>query len=94
MSLKNDDHLQVLTSVPHEMEAGLIVAALGQEGIRARASGILTAGFRAEAPGEVRILVLEDDLSRAQDVLESIREDDGRTVDWSEVDVGDPVEEE
>jgi hypothetical protein len=89
-----DDDLQLerLTSVRNEMEAGIIVGALDAEGIKATMSGVYTAGFRAEAPGWVEVLVTEADLPRAQTILEQVRGE--RTdVDWSQVDVGEPEDE-
>jgi hypothetical protein len=74
------------------MLAGIIVAALEQNGIRATMSGETTAGFRAEAPGWVQILVAQDDLSRAQAVLKEVRRE-ANEIDWSQVDVGEPTDE-
>jgi hypothetical protein len=62
----------VLTAVPNEALAAMIVAALGHEGIMAHAQGSLTSGFRAEAPGNVQVLVRRADLDRARALLESI----------------------
>ena len=87
-----DDELARLTSVRNEMEAGVIVAALDGEGIKATMSGIHTAQFRAEAPGWVEVLVAEDDLPRAQTVLDQLRREND-AIDWSQVDVGQPEEE-
>jgi hypothetical protein len=72
------------------MEAGIIVAALEQEGIKATTAGEATAGFRAEAPGWVQVLVAEADLRRAQAILEDVRHNHSDEVDWSTVDVGEP----
>ena len=82
-------HIVRLTSMPTEREAAMIVAALEQNGITSTMSGQFTAGFRAEAPGWVQVLVAEEDLGRAEEVLAEIRgeQDD---VDWSQVDVGQP----
>lgn len=82
----------LLTSAPNEMEAGIIVGAMEDAGIKATMSGVYTAGFRAEAPGWVQILVTERDLSRAKAILEDVRShhDD---IDWSQVDVGEPEDE-
>jgi hypothetical protein len=86
-----DEHLARLTSAPTEMEAAVIVAALAERNIRSTTSGEFTAGFRAEAPGWVQILVAEDDLARAREVLMEL-DDDDTDVDWSQVDVGEPEE--
>jgi hypothetical protein len=88
----DNENLARLTSVRNEMEAGIIIGALEQEGIQAAMSGVYTAGFRAEAPGWVEVLVAEDDLSRAQAILQQVR-DDHSDVDWSNVDVGEPEDD-
>lgn len=88
--MSNDsEDLLVLISVPTEIEAASIVAALDQDNIRAIATGGLTAGFRAEAPGEVQVLVKRADAERAQHTLRDIRSDENQ-IDWSQVDVGEP----
>ncbi len=77
-----------LLSVTNEIEAAAIVAALAAHDIAARYDGAYTAGFRVEAPGEIQILVHEEDLARATDVVEN--SDNGvATIDWSTVDCGD-----
>jgi len=84
----NPDHLEALTSTPNESQAAMIVSALKQQGIEAVAEGGLTAGFRAEAVGEVRIMVWEKDMARAHQALDEYREA-VRDIDWDEVDVGE-----
>jgi hypothetical protein len=88
----DDENLARLTSVRNEMEAGIIIGALEQEGIKATMSGVYTAGFRAEAPGWVEVLVAEDNLSQAQAILQQVH-DDHADVDWSNIDVGEPEDE-
>jgi len=80
-----------LTSVPNEIEAAGIVAALKEQGIEVVATGSFTAGFRAEAPGVVQVLVRQEDLARAQQLLDQIKENQD-PIDWSNVDVGKPEE--
>jgi len=80
---------RVLTRVRNEAESGLVVGALEQEGIQAEIFGEFTSGFRAEAPGDVKILVRSEDLARAQQVLKELRENHA-AIDWSQVDVGQP----
>ncbi len=92
MSGNPDEHVALLTSAPTEMEAGIIVAALEDRGIKSTMSGVYTAGFRAEAPGWVQVLVAEDDLAAATAVLEEVRSGDD-DIDWSQVDVGQPEDE-
>jgi hypothetical protein len=86
------ENLSRLTSARNEMEAGIVVRALEQEGIQATMSGVYTAGFRAEAPGWVEVLVAEQDLPQAQSILQRVRTED-TDVDWSQIDVGDPETE-
>ena len=62
----------VLTTVPTEVQAELIVAALAGRGVKARTEGGLTGGFRAEAPGRVQVIVRQADLELAQDSLRVI----------------------
>ena len=83
------DDLKTLTTVTNDFEASAIVSALEAEDIRARAVGGYTAGFRAEAPGSVSVIVAEADLERAKKVLDELRRH-GAEVDWSQVDVERP----
>ena len=87
------DRVEKLTTVSTDFEASAIVAALEEEGIRARAVGGFTAGFRAEAPGGVTVLVGEADLARASSILNELRQH-GAGVDWSQVDVEKLPEDE
>jgi ketopantoate reductase len=50
------------------------------------------AGYRAEAPSDVHIVVRSRDLARAREALAEIRATH-TDVDWSQVDVGDPEDE-
>lgn len=52
-----------------ELEASFIVSALDVAGVPAWITGQLTAGFRAEAPGRVRVLVRSSDAERAREAL-------------------------
>jgi membrane protease YdiL (CAAX protease family) len=61
--------LEVLIRVPTEAEASLIVQCLADQGIAAKAVGGFTSGFRAEAPGDVSVLVRHADLARAKIAL-------------------------
>jgi hypothetical protein len=83
---------ELLTSTPTEVEASIIVAALAEEGIRATMTGQYTAGFRAEAPGWVQVLVADEDLPRAKEVLEEVRHANA-DIDWTQIDVGQPEDE-
>ena len=68
-----DDALLVLVSTANEMQAALIVNTLEAHGIRTTATGDFTSGFRAKAPGDVRVLVKRVDLIAAREVLQSVR---------------------
>jgi putative signal transducing protein len=82
------DHLEPLISTPNEPQAAMIVSALKDLGIDAVAEGGLTAGFRAETVGEVRVMVWREDLERARVALEEYKKE-VRDIDWDEVDVGE-----
>jgi hypothetical protein len=71
---EHSKQIVVLTTAENEMEAGIIVAALEREGIKATASGAATADFRVGVPGDVEILVAAADLDRAQRVLDEAEE--------------------
>jgi hypothetical protein len=82
----------LLLSVATEAEAVGIVTALAEYGIEASTTGGFTAGFKAEAPGSVQILVRRADLERAKQTLAEICKDEGN-IDWSKIDVGQPEDE-
>jgi hypothetical protein len=83
------EHLKKLVTVTTDWEAAAIVSALDAEQIRAQAVGGYTAGFRAETPGGVSVIVAEDDLPRAKQILAELKSH-GAGVDWSQVDVDEP----
>ena len=89
---KHSERVVLLESTPTEIKAGVIVAALEQGGIQATMTGTYTAGFRAEAPGWVKILVAEDDLPQAQTIMRDVVREN-MDVDWAQVDVGKPEDE-
>ena len=90
---EEDDHVVTLAFFPSEIEATLIADELKREGVQAEAAGILTAGFRAEAPGKVKVLVHESDLQRAQELLDDYIHSRDQ-IDWSKVDLGEPEDPE
>ncbi len=83
---------EVLTRVESDLEAAALVTALAARGIDASTTGSFTAGFRAEAPGRIQVIVRRQDLPQAQKVLAEIKKAPS-DVDWSQVDVGDPEDE-
>jgi Putative prokaryotic signal transducing protein len=82
----------VLTAAPHEWGAGVIVAALEQEEIKATMAGENTADFRVATPGWVQVYVAKKDLERAREILEKVQAENSH-IDWSQVDVGEPEAE-
>ncbi len=84
----DSERLEALTSTPNESQAAMIVAALKDGGIEAVAEGGLTAGFRAETFGEVKVMVREKDLDAARAALAEFK-DVMSDIDWDQVDVGD-----
>lgn len=86
---ETDDSIVTLAFFPTEVEATMIADELKREGIQAEPAGILTAGFRAEAPGRVKVLVHLSDFEKAKSLLdEYIHSRD--QIDWSQVDIGEP----
>jgi hypothetical protein len=77
-----------LTSVPSETEAAIVIAALEENGIRAE-SDEYTSGLRAGAWNWVDIMVAEEDLERAKEVLAQVQRENDH-IDWSKIDVGEP----
>lgn len=74
----------VLTTCRTEFEAEALARVLREHGVRSFTEGAYTAGFRAEAPGEVRVLVLEPDLERARLSLRAAR-GEAVEIDWASV---------
>ena len=77
--MSNDDDLKnaklvTVAERPSEVEASALVAILADAGIRATATGGFTAGFRAEAPGWVKINTLEQDAQRARAILSEVKQ--------------------
>jgi len=68
------DHANLVTVARRQCEASasVLVSVLQDEGIRAIATGGYTAGFRAEAPGVIRVLTFEADADRAREIIHEI----------------------
>lgn len=82
---------ETLLSVSTEFEATAIANALSEQGIEALTVGGYTAGFQAEAPGSVAVVVKQSDFNRARDALTEVRQQEGE-IDWSKVNVTENVE--
>ncbi len=83
----NDPREVVAATFNDEWQAALMRETLLSEGIRCVIAGAYTGNFRAEAPGRVKLLVHEEDLSRAEEAIRRRREE-AATIDWSAVDLG------
>ena len=81
------DDLIVIYSAGHEAEAAVVVNALTRAGVMSKMHGEFTAGFRAEAPGDVKILIHPSDETAAKAVLRDIETDE--EIDWDNVDIGE-----
>ena len=68
----NKERLITVAERNSEVAASILVSVLQDAGIRAVATGGFTSGFRAEAPGVVRIQTLEDDAERATQIISEI----------------------
>lgn len=87
--MKNEPHemddAKLVTVAERDLESAalILVSVLKDAGIRAIATGGFTAGFRAEAPGVVKVQTFEVDAERARQVISEIRElpDDIVTTD-------------
>ena len=77
-----------LAFFPQELHAQLLADALQEAGIEAEVSGGVTGGFRAEAPGMVKVLIHAEDKDKATAVFEEW-EHQGEAIDWDQVDVGE-----
>lgn len=60
-----------IAQYPSELEAGFVRSLLEASGIECRLVGGATAGFRAETPGMVRVLVHARDAERARELIAS-----------------------
>mgnify|MGYP001093678107 CR=1 FL=1 len=70
----DDAKLETVAERPMESAALILVSVLKDAGIRAIATGGFTAGFRAEAPGMVKVQTFEADAERARQIIAEIRE--------------------
>ena len=81
----------VIASCRHELEAGMLVNELRQHGVYARSVGESVSGLRAEAPGEISILVAAAEETVARQIIAQLK-NASNDLDWSQVDVGNPIE--
>lgn len=90
---EDDDSIVTLAFFPSEIEATMIADELKRAGVQAEPAGLLTAGFRAEAPGKVKVLVHGRDLEQAKALLDEYIQS-RENIDWSQVDLGEPEDGE
>ena len=69
----HDRRLVTVAERPTEVAAAIVVAVLRDAGIKAIATGGFTAGFRAEAPGMVRVQTFECDAERARQIINELK---------------------
>jgi len=89
---ESPEELTSLTRVATETEVAPIVEALKEAGISATMIGGFTAGFIAEAPGDISIQIFKRDEPAAIEVLKNFKADNA-AIDWDQVDVGEPEDE-
>jgi hypothetical protein len=65
----NETALTTVATVSTELEAALLIDLLAEQGITATQTGGLTAQFRAEAPGGVEVMVLQDQQAAARAII-------------------------
>ena len=83
----------IVTQVDNELEAAMLIDALKEESIKAASAGGITAGFRAEAPGGVNILVHQKDIETARVVIENFN-NEHFNIDWDSQEIGDELDED
>ena len=71
--LAGDETLVTVASRPSEVEAAILVNVLHDAGIKAVALGGFTAGFRAEAPGWVRVQTFASDADAAREIIAELK---------------------
>jgi len=91
-SKKSDDtdELVKVYSAANEIEAKVVVNVLNAAGVEALMQGQHSASFRAEAPGDVKVVVREQDVAAAYEAIVKLNLDD--EIDWDQVDVGQPID--
>lgn len=75
---QSPDRPIVLAEFPAEALAAIFLARLREHDVEAVLTGGPTAGFRAEVPGMVRVLVHEKDIDTARRLLDEFRAESGK----------------
>lgn len=63
----------VLTTVPSEIEATLIADALRERGVQVEIEGEFTSGFRTEVPGDLILMVRQEQLEQANKLMTTLK---------------------
>ena len=90
--LSEADDLVQLTTTVTSVEAAAIISALDRAGIKAVMGNLNSAAMIPEAM-EVEVLVAQHDMPRATTLLRLL-EEHGEEIDWSQVDVGRPEDDQ
>jgi hypothetical protein len=69
----DEANLETVAERSTEVAATILVSILQDAGIRAIATGGFTSGFRAEAPGMVKVQTFAADAERARQVIAEIK---------------------
>jgi hypothetical protein len=88
--MPRDDQPIELAAFTSDLPARALVMHLREEGIVAEAIGGMLAGFRAEAPALVRVMVRRCDEAAAKAIMKSVAQESAQ-IDWASVDVGAPI---
>ena len=79
----------VWAQFPGEVGASIIANALEAEGVTSALTGVNTASYFTGVPGLVGVMVRREDVERAQQILDELRNSES-TTDWENLDVGEP----
>lgn len=70
---RDSESLVTVAERADELSAAILVSVLEDEGIRAVSTGGFTSGFRAEAPGMVKVRTFEGDAKRAKAIIAELK---------------------
>ena len=85
---KDINQPEILTSTVTELEAKMILDVLADEGIDGQVEAKMTIASHIESPGKVQIIVCQNDLDCAKQILDQFRQLQS-DVDWADTDSDD-----
>lgn len=85
---KDINQPEILTSTVTELEAKMILDVLADEGIDGQVEAKMTIASHIESPGKVKIIVCQNDLDCAKQILDQFRQLQS-DVDWADTDSDD-----